>query len=101
MHVLEKAFIDLLRNNLSIPDEKIFTGSRYKPIDVTPCITVNQASEVQVSAKQMSGPEEFIRLEYDAEVWINIWCNTEEQRTTLIDEVELRIFQALANHYTT
>ena len=101
MFLSEKAFIDLLRGNLSIPDDKIFTGNRYRPIDVTPCVTVNQASEVQVLSQQMPGPEEVIRLEYDVQVWINIWCNTEEQRTNLIDEAETRIFQALANHYTT
>lgn len=101
MFLSEKAFIDLLRGNLSVSDDKIFTGSRYKPIDVTPCVTVNQASEVQVLTKQMPGSEEFIRSEYDVQVWINIWCNTEEQRSTLIEEVETRILQALANHYTT
>ena len=101
MFLPEKAFIDLLRGNLSISDDKVFTGNRYKPMDVTPCVTVNQASEVLVSTKQMSGPAEVIRLEYEVQVWINIWCNTEEQRTTLIDEVETRIHQALANHYTT
>lgn len=101
MFISEKAFIDLLRGNLSVSDDKIFTGNRYKPSDVTPCVTVNQASEVLVSAKQMSGPKEIIRSEYDVQVWINIWCNTEEQRTNLIDEIETRILQALANHYTT
>lgn len=101
MFLPEKAFIDLLRGNLSISDDKIFTGNRYKPSDVTPCVTINQASEVLVSAKQMSSPNEIIKLEYDVQVWINIWCNTEEQRTNLIDEIETRILQALANHYTT
>lgn len=101
MYLSEKAFIDLLRNNLSISNEKIFTGNRYKPIDVTPCVTVNQVSEVQVSTKQIPGPEEVIQSQYDVQVWINIWCNNEEERTTLVDEVEQRILQALADHYTT
>lgn len=101
MHIIEKALIDLLRNHLSLPNEKIFTGSRYRPIDVSPCITVQQVSDVQNSAKQIPGKEEIIRREYDAEVWINIWVDTEEQRTSLIEQVELRIMQALANHYTT
>ena len=101
MFPLEKAFIDLLRGNLSISNEKIFTGNRYRPIDVTPCVTVQQASEVQVLTKQIPGPTEVIRSEYDAEVWINVWCNTEEERQSLVEEIETRIFQALANHYTT
>ena len=100
MYALEKAVIDLLRNHLSISNDKIFTGSRYKPSDVTPCVTVNQASEVQVSTRQMPGPEEIIQSEFDVQIWINIWCDTEEERTQLIDEIELRIFQALADHYT-
>lgn len=101
MHIIEKALIDLLRNHLSLPNEKIFTGSRYRPIDMSPCVTIQQVSEVQVSTKHIPGSNEIIKSENNVEAWINIWCNTEEQRESLVDEVETRIFQALANHYTT
>lgn len=101
MHIMEKALIDLLRNHLSLPNDKIFTGNRYRPIDVSPCVIIQQVSEVQVSTKHIPGSNECIKSENNVEVWINIWCDTEEQRNSLIDEVETRIFQALANHYST
>ena len=101
MHVLEKAVIDLLRGYLDISNDKIFTGGRYKPIDVSPCVTVQQASEVNLSGNHMPGATESIKLKYDAEVWINVWCDTDEQRDSLVEQIELRIFQALSNHYTT
>ena len=101
MNPLEKAFIDLFRGNISLSNEKIFTGNRYRPVDMSPCITIQQASEVQVSGKQMPGLPEMIRLENNVEIWVNIWCDTEEERNSLIEEVETRILQALANHYTT
>lgn len=101
MQLLEKAVIDLLRNHTTLPNEKIFTGNRYRPYDVSPCITIQQASETPVSAKQIPGEYETIKIKHNAEVWINIWCNTEEERQSLIDQVELRLFQALADHNTT
>ena len=60
MQLLEKAVIDLLRNHTTLPNEKIFTGNRYRPYDVSPCITIQQASETPVSAKQIPGKYEIM-----------------------------------------
>lgn len=102
MHVLEKAFIDLLRNYLPVGNDKIFAGSRYIPKDLTPCVTVQLADEsfqrrhyVEIDHVQYS------RKLYDANLWINVWCNTEEERQDLIDAIYLRINQAEEHHYTT
>ena len=102
MHILEKAFIDLLRNYISVENGKIFTGSRYVARDNTPCISVVLADESLVRSKQIEmDATEYIQRHYDAEVWINIWCTTEEERQNLIDEITQRILQAEANHHTT
>lgn len=102
MHILEKAFIDLLRNNLSVSNEKIYAGNRYKPKDITPCVNLLLANENFIRRKYIEiDCKQYIQEEYDAELWINIWCNTEEERQQLISEITLRINQALANHYTT
>ena len=102
MHILEKSFIDLLRNYLPVSNGKIFAGSRYIPNDLTPCVTVQMSDEsfirkhyVEIDNIQHS------RALYDASVWINIWCNTEEERTNLIDAITLRLHQAEEHHYTT
>lgn len=102
MHVLEKAFIDLLRNHLTIPNNKIYTGNRYRPIDISPCVNLLVADEQFIRRKFVEiNNQEYIQQRYNVELWINIWCNTEEERQGLITEIQTRINQALANHYTT
>ena len=102
MHVLEKAFIDLLYNHLPIHNRFIFTGSRYIPSDQTPCVNVQLADEsfIRRQSVEIDNIQYFRRL-YSAEVWINIWCNTEKERTSLIDAITTRFNQLEANHYTT
>ena len=102
MHILEKAFIDLLRNNLSVSNEKIYAGNRFKPKDISPCVNLLLANENFIRRKYIEiDCKQYIQEEYDAELWINIWCNTEEDRQMLINEINNRINQTLANHYTT
>lgn len=102
MHVLEKAFIDLLRNHLTISNDKIYTGNRYRPRDITPCVQLLIADEQFIRRRFIHiENEEYVQQRYNAELWINIYCNSEEQRQNLIEEIQLRINQALANHYTT
>lgn len=102
MHLLEKAFIDLLRDNLSIENSKIFTGNRYRPKDISPCVTISLADENLIKQKYVEIDNvQYISKRYSADVWINIWCNTEEERHTLSSEINNRILQAEANHHTT
>lgn len=102
MHVLEKAFIELLRNNLHISNDKIYTGNRYRPKDITPCVSVQVADESFIRRQYVEIDNvQHIRKLYSADVWINIWCNSEEERTSLIEAIQLRINQLEANHYST
>lgn len=102
MHILEEAFITLLRNHLPIHNKYIFTGSRYIASDHTPCVSVQVADEkyIRKSYVEIDHVQNLRRL-YSADVWINIWCNTEEERTSLINAIELRFNQLQASHYTT
>lgn len=103
MHILEKAFIDLLRNHLTtISNEKIYAGTRYRPIDITPCVNVSLAAENFLLQRFTEiGTVQYLQKKYDAELWINIYANSEEERQNLIDEVHTRILQAETHHYTT
>ena len=102
MNILEKAFIDLLRDNLCISNDKIYTGNRLKPSDESPCVQINLAAENLVRRTYDEiNTRQYIKQEYNAELWINIYCNSEEERQTLINQINNRIHQALANHYTT
>ena len=102
MHILEKAFIDLLRNHLSIDNSKIYTGNRFKPKDISPCVNLLVADEQFIRRRFIEiNNQEYIQQRYNAELWINLWCNLEEERQELITEIQTRINQALANHYST
>jgi len=102
MHVLEEAFITLLRNHLPIHNKFIFTGSRYIPSDQTPCVSIQVADENYIRKHYVEIDNvQYLRRLYSAEVWVNIWCNTEEERTNLIDAITLRFNQLETNHYTT
>lgn len=102
MHSLEKAFIDLLRGHLTIPDNKIYTGNRYRPNDISPCVNVSLAEESLIKQKYVEIDNvQYISKRYSADLWINIWCNIEEERQTLITEINNTILKAEANHYST
>lgn len=102
MHVLEKAFIDLLRNHLCVSNDKIYTGNRYRPIDISPCVNLLLADERFIRRRYVEIENtQYIQQYHSAELWINIWCNTETERQELINQIDTRIKQALANHYTT
>lgn len=102
MHILEEAFITLLRNHLPIHNKYIFAGSRYIASDITPCVSVQVPDESSVGRNYVEIDHvQHLRRLYDADVWVNIWCNTEEERTSLINAIELRFNQLEASHYTT
>ena len=102
MHILEEAFITLLRNHLPIHNKYIFTGSRYIASDHTPCVSVQVADESYIRKHYVEIDHvQHLRRLYAAEVWVNIWCNTEEERTSLINAIELRFNQLIASHYST
>ena len=102
MHVLEKAFIDLLRNNLCISNDKIYIGNRYRPKDITPCVNLVLVDENFIRRRYVEIDNiQYIQQYYSAELWINVWCNTEEERQELINRIDTRIKQALASHYST
>ncbi len=103
MHVLEKAFIDLLRNNITtVTNDKIYTGNRYRPTDITPCVNISLAAENLTRQRYIEIDNiQYIQKTYDTELWINIYANSEEERQTLITEIHNRILQAESHHYTT
>ncbi|WP_458454182.1 hypothetical protein [Methanobrevibacter sp.] len=102
MFPMEKAVWDLLNGNIKFNDNNVISlVRRLTSEDETPCITIRQAAEVQLAREIIPSKTEVIQTINNVEVWIDIWANTEEERDSLRLQVERRIFQALANHYTT
>lgn len=102
MFPMEKAVWTLLKDHIYYNDEKVIPLiRRLTSEDETPCITIEQAAEVQMKRIQTHDLTEQVLLKNNSEVWVNIWCNTEEERNSIVGQVETRILQALSNHHTT
>lgn len=102
MFPMETAFLNLLANQLTINETIVPFVKNYAQTDRTPCFTINQADEVFKRRRyvQIDGAE-YIRKRYTSSLWINIWCNTEKERHSLIKQINNRILKAEANHYST
>lgn len=102
MFPIEKAVWDLLNGHIKFNDVDVISlVRRLTSEDETPCITIQQAAEVQLYREFYPDNHEIIVTENNVEVWIDIWANTDEERDSLLNQVETRINQALGNHYTT
>ncbi len=102
MKLMEKAFYDLLQDNISYDGSVVDCILGYAPIDETPCITIITADEIFIRRRYAEiNHIQQIQKRYRDNVWINIWCNTNKQRVKITEQVQNRILQAEANHYTT
>ena len=101
MYPIVNAFWELLKGNIIYEDKTIPIVKRLKSKDKTPCITLDIASDMQINRDYRTDKTQRIVLEHSAEIWVNIWCDTEEERHTILSQIRLLFFKALGNHYTT
>ena len=101
MYPMVNAFWEILKGNIIYDDKPVPIVKRLKSRDKTPCITIDQASDMQVNRDYRTDSTQRIVLEHNAEIWINIWCDTEEERHTILSQIRLLFFKALGNHYST
>ena len=97
--MIEEAFVELLTNKIELDDGYVPVIIRYKPIDRTPCITIQKASENQLNRIHLFEPYETTRYHLSNTLWIDVWADNEEQRHYLIREVYRVIYEAINNHY--
>lgn len=100
MYPMVNAFWEILKGNITYNDKNIPIVKRLKSRDKTPCITIDQASDMQVKRDYRTDATQRIVLEHNAEIWLNIWCDTEEERHTILSQIRLLFFKALGNHYS-
>lgn len=102
MYPIEKAFKELLQSHITFDNEPIYVIPKYPRSDETPCITIQLADETFLKRRYVEIDNiQHIQKRYRCDLWINIWTNTNKQRNSLINQVQHRILQAEANHFTT
>lgn len=100
MFKMEYAFLQLLKNNILYNNTLIPVVRRNLPLDFTPCITISQADEVFIKREYADiNKKQYLKKTYSADIWINIWCTTEEERQSIIEQIETIILEAESNHY--
>lgn len=100
MYPMVNAFYQILKGRIKINDEKIKVIHRLKSRDQTPCITIEQAAEVQLERDYRTDATQRLIFENNVEIWVNVLCDTEEERHTIISQIKMLFFQALANHFS-
>lgn len=100
---MERAFLKLLQNEIFIDKGKrrIPVVVRDFPKDTTPSITIRQtgSNSKADSRNFITGISQQIKLKKTADVDVNIWANTTEQIEEIRYQIDLILFQAIANNY--
>lgn len=100
MYPMVEAFLELLKGRITYNGKNIPILKRLKSRDKTPCITIDLASDMQTNRDYRTDSTQRIVLEKNAEIWVNIWCDTEEERHRILSQIRLLFFKALSNHYS-
>lgn len=100
MYPIVNAFYQILKGRIKIDDEPVTVVHRLKRRDQTPCLTIEQAAEIQMKRDYRTDETQRIIFENNVEIWVNVLCDTEEERHTIIKQIQLLFFNALGNHYS-
>ena len=101
MKPIEEAFYQLLNQYIQFDDEPVPILLGYPEVDSTPCITISTADETFQKRRYVEiYNEQYIQKRFQLDLWINVWANNNKQRHKLVQQVNKRILQAEANHYS-
>ena len=105
MMKMEHFILDVLQGKLSVNDEEVRLIQAPPQYNSIPCLTIdNSAGTSILNSNKRNIPvnnqmREAIVTEYETDLRIDIWALTEEDRQTLIDQVQTCFYQALSDHY--
>ena len=121
MNHIEKTFVEILRDKIHINDKIIPVVIKDYPYDVTPCVTISGFNRdrgahrrQQVNVKHKLHPSHPLydpkyperryphTAEYSVksyEITIHVWCDTEEERELIVNQVYDCLFYCMNLHY--
>lgn len=77
----------LFYHNIYCDGEYVPIIKKPYPVDKTPCITLDEQDTRLHSRFFTYEPYEWLNREYDTSIMINLWCDTENDRQTILDEI--------------
>lgn len=103
----EKFVLDVLQGRLNDstgnPVRLIQQPPQYNNI---PTITIDNSAGAEILSQNRQNiiideePQEVIETKYDIDIRLDIWALNEDDRQTLIDQVQVCFFKAISDHYT-
>lgn len=90
----------LLKDRVKLNDNVVPVIKKIYPLDKTPCITLNDTSS-KVLKQYMTYTDgvECKVIERNITVQINIWCNNEKDRESIITQINNIFEKTLTDHY--
>ena len=94
--------LDVLQGQISTATEQVPVIKDPTPNDRTPCITIDNSSGTGVVEKHITyiDSEQVIREERTIDLDLNIWCDSEDDRDTITNNVRECFFKLQSDHYT-
>lgn len=120
MNKIKKTFLKLLQNNIIYNDDIVPVIIKDYWYDTTPCITIGGMDRTKKSPRQHTRechplpsthplydennpykkyPHLVEKIGKSYEIWINIWCNNEEEREIITNQVRDCLFLCLNHHH--
>lgn len=121
MQLMEEALYTLLNGKISVNGIDVPVLTRYQPLDEKPCITITQTANSDKGQPYMGDyqlplpsthpqydsskpdklyPQQVRRDTYESSLQVNVWCDSEEERDSIVKQIHLE-FQHLLNDYYT
>lgn len=120
MNSLVKLCLCVLKGNIVLNNKIVPVIKRGYPLDKSPCITLDDSGGTSLLSKELDNimleitsehqqydetkeeniiPQEVLISKYSAIVNVNVWCDTENDRETIDNQVKTLFNKAFTNHY--
>lgn len=106
MHKMEFFILDILQNKLYIDNDNVRLIQAPPQYNNIPCLTIDNSAgssllnQNKTNIKVNGEPTEVIESVYDVDIRIDIWCLNEDDRQSLIEQVQDCFLKAMSDHYT-
>lgn len=81
--------LDLLYHRIILNDTHVPILKRPYPIDKTPCLTFDEQDTRLVEKYFTYEPLEYLNKVFDTSIVLNIWCDSEKDRQSILEQVKL------------
>ena len=99
MNLFENFFVELLQGEIIYDNQSVEVRRTFLPSAVLPCITLEIVSTNVINTFRSYDTREREYARCECNINIHTWCNTEEQRESINEQVTQCLILADNHHY--